>query len=130
MQVKHQLKAFEAEEEPFPGIATLSTPWQTPGSVACVIPDGDSKLVFSGDSVTHRVLSIENPWIGLVSDTTPEATTAGRYALLDEVAAKGWQLMSGPVAFPGLLHVEHEGVNFKTIARGYQGSRAAMSVCA
>lgn len=128
--MKDQLKTFEFDEEPLPDITTISTPWHTPGSVAYVIPDGNSKLVFSGDALTHSVLSIENPWVGLFSDTTPETTTAGRYEMLDAVVKEGWQLMCGHVTFPGLLYVDNEGVNFKTTASGYKGSGDAISVCA
>lgn len=130
MQVKLQLRVFHVDEEPFPDITTISTPWHTPGSVAYVIPDGDNKLVFTGDAFPHRVLGIENPWVVTFTETTPEATAPGRYAVLDTFVKEGWQLLCGHVAFPGLLYVDHEGVNYKTTASAYMGSGAAKSVCA
>lgn len=130
MQVEDRLELFEFNQEPWPGISVVSTPWHTPGSVSYVIPDGTSKLVFTGDALIHRVLSIENPWMPLRSDIIPEATTAGRYALLDTIVRERWQLMGGHVSFPGLLYVDHEGVNYRTTASGYKGSDGSMMVCA
>lgn len=130
MQVKDQLVTFELGEEPLPGFTTISTPWHTPGHVAYAIPDGDTKLLFTGDSLVHRVLAIENPWVAWLVDTTPELTTAGRYELLDMIVKEGWQVLCGHVDFPGLMHVDHQGVNYQTTLSPYMGSGDAMSVCA
>lgn len=58
------------------------------------------------------------------------AGPAGRYELLDMAVQKRWQLMSYHAQFPGLMHVDHAGVNYLTTAAGYEGSSDAMSVCA
>lgn len=62
LQVGDKLKTFEVDEEPIPGFKPLLTPWHTPGSVAFAIADGDSELLFTGDAVSHRILTIENPY--------------------------------------------------------------------
>lgn len=46
--------------EPVPGIIARNNLWHTSGHATYVIKDGDKKLVVTGDSLTHRVLLIEN----------------------------------------------------------------------
>jgi glyoxylase-like metal-dependent hydrolase (beta-lactamase superfamily II) len=130
MQMKDQIVTFEFGDEPLFGISTISTPWHTPGHVAYVIPDGDEKLVFGGDWVAHKVLSIENPWIPFIADGAPELTTAGRYKLLDRAVRERWLLLNAHVSFPGLLYVDNLGTNFEATPPLYIGSGDAMSVCA
>jgi glyoxylase-like metal-dependent hydrolase (beta-lactamase superfamily II) len=130
MQVKDQIVTFEYGDEPLFGISTISTPWHSPGHVAYVIPDGDAKLLFGGDWAVHKVLAIENPWIGFLTDGAPELTIPGRYELLDRAVKERWQLMNAHVAFPGLLNVDNQGVNFEATPPPYIGNGDAMSVCA
>lgn len=125
-----QLKLFEMDEEPLPGITAIHIPWHTRGSVAYAIKDGNSTLVHSGDSVTHEVLSIENPWVTFRSDLRPETGAAGRYEFLDMLAKERWQLLCVHAAFPGLMWVDHQGVNFQATADAYVASPTAASVCA
>ena len=130
LQIEGQLSLFEIDEEPIPGFKPISTPWHTPGSVAYAIEDRfSSSLVFTGDSVTHKILAIENPWVPFFSDWRPETGAAGRYAFLDEAVAERWQLLSGHASFPGLLYVDNQGTNFQATAAGYTGSARATSVC-
>lgn len=130
LQVKDSIKTFEVDEEPLPGFKPILTPWHTPGSVGYAITDGPSKLLFTGDAVSHRILTVENPWVNTsATDFDREAGPAGRYELLDTVAQERWQLLSFHAAFPGLMYVESSGVNFLTTASLYEGSPMAMSVC-
>jgi glyoxylase-like metal-dependent hydrolase (beta-lactamase superfamily II) len=129
MQVKDQLVTFEFGDEPLFGIATISTPWHSPGHVAYVIPDGDAKLVYGGDWVAHKVLSIENPWLEFAPDMAYKLGPPGRYELLDRAVKERWQLLNAHVAFPGLMYVDHQGGNFEAIPPPYVGSGDVMSVC-
>jgi glyoxylase-like metal-dependent hydrolase (beta-lactamase superfamily II) len=129
MQVKDQIVTFEIGDEPLFGISTISTPWHSPGHVAYVIPDGDAKLVFGGDWVVHKVLTIENPWVEFIADWAPELSVPGRYELLDRAVKERWQLLNAHVAFPGLLYVDNQGVNFEATPPPYIASRDAVSVC-
>jgi glyoxylase-like metal-dependent hydrolase (beta-lactamase superfamily II) len=129
MQVKNQLVTFEFGDEPLFGISTISTPWHSPGHAAYVLPDGDAKLVFGGDWVEHKVLAIESPWVELLTDGARELGAAGRYELLDRAVKERWQLLNAHVAFPGLMYVDHQGVNFEATPAQYVGSGAAYSTC-
>ena len=129
MQVEQQLQLFEMDEEPLPGFMPLPTPWHTAGSVAYAVEDGNGTLVFTGDGFAHKVFSIENPWPLFFADWMPETGPAGRYEFLDEAVRERWQLLCGHASFPGLLYVDHQGVNFQTTAAAYKGSADAMSVC-
>jgi glyoxylase-like metal-dependent hydrolase (beta-lactamase superfamily II) len=129
MQVKDQIVTFEFGDEPLFGISTISTPWHSPGSVAYVIPDGQAKLVFGGDWAVHKVLTIENPWVNFLADVAPELAVPGRYEFLDRAVKERWQLLNAHVSFPGLLYVDHQGVNFQATPAQYMGSGDAMSVC-
>lgn len=129
MQVEQQLQVFDMDEEPLPGFKPLSTPWHTAGSVAYAVEDGNGTLVFTGDGFAHKVLSIENPWLAFVADWMPETSPAGRYEFLDRAVMERWQVLCGHASFPGLLHVDHHGVNFQTTTAAYIGSGKAMSVC-
>jgi glyoxylase-like metal-dependent hydrolase (beta-lactamase superfamily II) len=130
MQVKEQIVTFEIGDEPLFGISTISTPWHSPGHVAYVIPDGDSKLVFGGDWAAHKVLAIENPWMEFIADGAPELAVPGRYELLDRAVKEKWQLLTAHVAFPGLLYIDNQGVNYQATPPPYTASGDAMSVCA
>lgn len=130
LQVKDNIKTFEIEEEPLPGFKPILTPWHTPGSVGYAIVDGESTLLFTGDAVSHRILTIENPWTNTSAiDFDRDAGPAGRYELLDMVAKERWQLLAFHADFPGLMYVENSEVNFLTTASQYEGSPEAMSVC-
>jgi glyoxylase-like metal-dependent hydrolase (beta-lactamase superfamily II) len=129
MQVKDQIVTFEFGDEPLFGISTISTPWHSPGHVAYVIPDGDAKLVFGGDWVAHKVFAIENPWVEFLADGARELGAAGRYELLDRAVKERWQLLNAHVAFPGLMYVDHQGVNFEATPAQYMGSGVAYSTC-
>jgi glyoxylase-like metal-dependent hydrolase (beta-lactamase superfamily II) len=129
MQVKDQIVTFEFGDEPLFGISTISTPWHSPGHVAYVVPDGDAKPVFGGDWAVHKVLAIENPWIGFSADGAPELTTAGRYQLLDRAVKERWLLLNAHVAFPGLLYVDNQEINFQAMPAHYMASGDTTSVC-
>ena len=130
VQVGGQISLFEMDEEPIPGFKPISTPWHTPGSVAYAIDDGDKgSLVFTGDSVTHKVLAIENPWIPFFSDWQPEPGIAMRWAFLEKAVAGRWQLLCNHASFPGLFYVSDQGSGFQATAAGYRGSARATSVC-
>ena len=79
--------------------------------------------------VGHKVLGMENPWIGLAPDVTPELTAPGRYEMLDMAVKEGWKLMHAHVEFPGLMFVDNQGVNYQATAASYIGSANAKSVC-
>lgn len=127
--VKDQLVQFEVDKEPVPGFRPIPTPWHTPGSVAFAIKDGDSKLLFTGDAVIHKILAVENPWVGLALDFDGPGGVKGRYEMLDEAAAERWQLLCNHCAFPGLMYVSLQGVNFQTTTATYMGSAEATSIC-
>lgn len=117
------------DEEPLSGFKPISTPWHTAGSVAYAIADVNDTVVFTGDGLAHKVLAIENPWVTLLSDWLPETGAPGRYEFLDKVVKERWQLLCGHASFPGLLYVDHQGVNFQTTAAAYKASGEAMSIC-
>jgi glyoxylase-like metal-dependent hydrolase (beta-lactamase superfamily II) len=130
VQVGAQLKLFDLGEEPVPGVTAIHTPWHTPGSVAFRIREGGDEVVVSGDGLTHRVLSIENPGFGIVADYNQTSAPSGRHELLDKVVAGRSLLLGGHAAFPALLYLEHQGLNYQSTAAPWLGSADAMSVCA
>ena len=57
------------------------------------------------------------------------AGPAGRYALLDKAVQERYQLLSYHAEFPGLMHIDNSGANFRTFPFQYEGSSQAMAVC-
>jgi hypothetical protein len=67
---------------------------------------------------------------GASSDGAPELAVPGRYELLDRAVKERWKLLNAHVVFPGLMYVDHQGVNFEATPPEYRTSGDAMSVCA
>jgi hypothetical protein len=107
-----------------------SAPLGTPLDIsAYVIPDGDAKLASGANWVLHKVLGIGNPWMELLSDGAQELAVQGRYELLDRAVKERWQLLNMNVAFPWLMYVDRQGVNFEATPPQFMASGDAMSVC-
>ena len=129
LQVEDQIELFEAGAEPIPGFRSIHTPWHTPGHMAYAIKDGNGTLLLTGDAVVDEVLAIENPWVTLSSDFDTAGGASGRYEFLDMAVKERWQLLAYHTAFPGLLHVDNQGVNFQCTRAPYVAGAAVRSVC-
>lgn len=80
-----QLELFTSEVTLAPGLDARPTPGHTPGSTVYVLSSGGERALLLGD-VVHSVVELAEPDWRAVFDVDPEAASAVRNRLADEVA--------------------------------------------
>ena len=103
------LKTFHAGEEVLPGITSIALPGHTSAQVGFLL-DGDFEaLLYTGDSVTHAVTSLETPNVFHPLDFYPEQGVETRHKLIRLLLENKWQSFSPHFPWPAFGRVERSG---------------------
>jgi len=105
LPLEDQMTLFQGDEEILPGIYAISTPGHTPGHMAYSISSNDEKLVVTGDTSNHYVMSLKNPDWHFGFDSDPEQATKTRIALFNHLAEENIKVLAYHFPFPGVGHV-------------------------
>ena len=103
------LHAFKTGEEVLPGITSIALPGHTPGQVGFIIQGDPESLLYTADSVTNSVLSIETPEVHNPMDLYPAQAVETRRALIRLLLEKNWQSFSPHFPWPAIGRLERSG---------------------
>lgn len=101
-----------------PGVtATGLATWHTPGSALLkILPDGAPQALYAiGDAVPLANIGIEAPWIRSAFDEIAEDGPAGKYNMLDAIAAEGAWAFSYHAEFPAVGAIIKDGLGFRSV---------------
>ena len=103
------IEVCRAGEEVMPGITSIAAPGHTPGQVGFII-DGDSEsLLYTGDSMTNAVVSVETPHVYHPLDFYPDQGVATRHELIKLLLEKRWQSFSPHFPWPAFGRIDRTG---------------------
>ena len=103
------IQTFHAGEQLMPGVTSIAAPGHTPGQVGFIF-DGDSaSLLYTGDSMTHAVVSVETPDVYHPLDFYPDQGVATRHQMIQLLLEKGWQSFSPHFPFPAFGRIDRAG---------------------
>ncbi len=100
------LGTFRSGEEALPGLGTMALPGHAPGQVGFILSDGDDKLLYTADAVTHQLVSIETPDSFQPMDMNPVLAVQTRRGLLSRLSEPGWQCFTPHFPFPARGRVQ------------------------
>lgn len=126
---REKLRLFEFWDEVLPGIQAIPTTYHSPGHVSFKIRDGNNVLLYLGDALVEKSISVSNPWFRFGTETDPERGVTGRAELLTSLAAQRTTILMYHEAFPGLGNIgETEFAwDFKPI--GYASKSGVRTIC-
>ena len=109
------IRTFRSGEEVMPGIGSIALPGHAPGQVGFIVDGGAESLLYTGDSVTNSVISVETPHVHNPMDLYPVEAVASRQELLRLLLETKWQNFSPHFPWPAIGHMERtgEGVMWK-----------------
>ncbi|MET8332023.1 MBL fold metallo-hydrolase [Streptomyces sp. NPDC005181] len=108
-----QLQPFETEYELAPGVMIHRTGGHTPGHSIIRLESGGDRLTFAGDAIFQPGFDKPEWYNGF--DHDPELTARVRISLLNELAARGEQLVATHLPFPSVCHVAVDGNAFRFV---------------
>lgn len=89
-----------------PGITAIALAGHTPGHTLYEIASGDQKLLYTGDTAHHFVVSLAHPEWAMGYDGDKVAGASQRQAELAALAASGERVYVHHFPFPGIGHVQ------------------------
>ncbi|MGV0850388.1 MBL fold metallo-hydrolase [Mycolicibacterium phlei] len=108
-----QLRTFESEYEPAPGVLISRTGGHTPGHSIVRLASRDDALTFAGDAVFAP--GFDNPQWHNGFEHDPEESARVRVQLLRELAATGESLVATHLPFPSVCNVAAAGDAFRCV---------------
>ena len=103
------IRIFHAGEEVIPGISSIALPGHTAGQVGFII-DGDSEsFLYTGDSMTNSVVSVETPNVYHPLDYYPDQGVETRHKLIKLLLEKRWHSFSPHFPWPAFGRMEAAG---------------------
>ncbi len=112
---KDRVAFIEPGKEVVKGIQSISTPGHSPGHLSYIISSAGKNLLFTGDVLTHPLISFKNPSWEFAFDGDPKAAAATRLKLLDMAVAENLTLMGYHFPFPGIGKATRDGATFRFI---------------
>ncbi|THC51806.1 MBL fold metallo-hydrolase [Streptomyces sp. A1499] len=110
---RSQLRPFETEYEVAPGVMVCRTGGHTPGHSIVRLESGGDRLTFAGDAVFQPGFDCPDWHNGF--DHDPEESARVRIRLLNELAARGDQLVATHLPFPSICRVAAAGDAFRFV---------------
>ena len=112
--IKKKVKMFNPGDDIVTGLRVVATPGHTQGHVSLELAGGDG-LVVGGDTLTHPLISFQQPEWRPASDHVPDQAIATRRKLLDRLAADRSKLIGFHLPYPGLGIVERKDSAYRFI---------------
>lgn len=100
-----EVRRFEGEAEPAPGIHAIPAPGHTPGHTAFRIASGDDQLLIWSDTTNHPALFVRNPGWHVQFDMDPDRAEGTRRRMLDMAASDRLRVAGYHFPFPAVGHI-------------------------
>jgi glyoxylase-like metal-dependent hydrolase (beta-lactamase superfamily II) len=107
-------------EDVITGITSIDVSGHTPGMLAFNIESQGKRLVVTGDTVNHYVMSLERPEWHVRFDMDKEKGVETRKRMLDMLATDKLPFSGYHMPFPSIGYVERAGDSFRWVAHTYQ----------
>jgi glyoxylase-like metal-dependent hydrolase (beta-lactamase superfamily II) len=107
-------------EDVITGITSIDVSGHTPGMLAFNIESQGKRLVVTGDTVNHYVMSLERPEWHVRFDMDKEKGVETRKRMLDMLASDKLPFSGYHMPFPSIGYVERAGDSFRWVAHTYQ----------
>ncbi|MBY0613718.1 MAG: MBL fold metallo-hydrolase [Beijerinckiaceae bacterium] len=112
---KDRIAFVEPGKEAVKGISVVSTPGHSPGHVSYLISSGGKSLLYTGDAVTHPLISFKQPAWEFAFDGDAKAAAATRIKLLDMATADNLTMIGYHFPFPGIGNALKEGNAYRFV---------------
>lgn len=106
IQEADKLRSFEAGEELFPGIETLSQSGHTPGHTGYIVRGQETDLLLWGDIVHIQDAQFPEPEIAVKYDSSPDQAVETRKRIFQKVVDREMLVGGAHISFPGLGRME------------------------
>jgi glyoxylase-like metal-dependent hydrolase (beta-lactamase superfamily II) len=106
------LKVFRAGEDVLPGIGSISLPGHSPGQVGFILSSAGKKLLFTADSLTNPVISIETPDVHNPVDMNSDLAVKTRHKVIALLSEPDWQNFTTHFPWPNLGSVKTRNGHF------------------
>jgi glyoxylase-like metal-dependent hydrolase (beta-lactamase superfamily II) len=103
----------------FPGLALISRPGHTPGTLEIKVQSGGHTILFLGDMLHSEQVQFAEPDIAFTYDENEQSAIANRRLVLAEAADKEYWLAFAHVSFPGIGHVRRAVKGYEWIPVAY-----------
>jgi glyoxylase-like metal-dependent hydrolase (beta-lactamase superfamily II) len=108
-----KVDAFKPGSELVPGVVkAVEVKGHTPGHSAYLIGSGTDTLLYSGDTMHHSIVSVQQPDWTIAFDGDAPVAQASRKEVLAGAAASGQRIYAVHFPFPGLGKIEKRGEGF------------------
>lgn len=117
------LVTYSLGDEVVPGVtADMYATWHTPGStIFKVAPEGAKQpLYVLGDSIAGAGIGLEAPWVRSAFDDLAEEGPAGKYKMLDAIAADNGWVHGYHAPYPSVFAVIPDGLAFRGVRPGHK----------
>jgi glyoxylase-like metal-dependent hydrolase (beta-lactamase superfamily II) len=85
----------------------------TPGHSAYLIGSGTDTLLYTGDTMHHSIVSVQQPDWTIAFDSDPKAAVVTRKKLFDRIAADRLRVLGYHMPWPGLGHIAKRGAGYE-----------------
>jgi glyoxylase-like metal-dependent hydrolase (beta-lactamase superfamily II) len=116
--VQNQLRPLESTMELFdgdvqivPGVHSVSAPGHTPGHTTYMVQSGEEKVLISGDTGNHHVISLQHPEWHLAFDNDGDLATETRIKIYSMVAEQRIKMLGYHFPFPGLGYLKKSSIS-------------------
>jgi glyoxylase-like metal-dependent hydrolase (beta-lactamase superfamily II) len=106
------VRRFERDAEPAPGIVAIPAYGHTPGHTAFRLTSEGEQLIVWSDTTNHPALFVRNPGWHAVFDMDPEQAEATRRHMLDMAATDRLWVAGYHFPFPAIGHIARAGSDF------------------
>ena len=129
---KTQLRLFDFNTQLLPGIRALKSNHHTPGHVSYNITDISTpheQLIFTGDLLYDRFVSVQRPWQIPVIDIDREGGIRNRTNWMDVFARDRVKVLMYHYEFPGLGYIVETRGGWDFLPVSYEGDKGVRTVC-
>jgi glyoxylase-like metal-dependent hydrolase (beta-lactamase superfamily II) len=102
---RDEFKIFSAGEEVVPGVRSILLPGHSPGQVGFILSSGAETLLFTADSVTNPIVSVETPDVRNPVDMNPSMAAETRHKVISLLLQKGWMSLTTHFPWPSIGRV-------------------------
>lgn len=101
--------------EIIPGVLAQAAPGHTPGHLALMLKSESGDTLLNIVDTLHVEIQFAHPEWSISFDSNPEQSRQTRRAVLEQAADSGTLTLAFHLPFPGLGHVERDGVGFRWV---------------
>jgi glyoxylase-like metal-dependent hydrolase (beta-lactamase superfamily II) len=103
-----------------PGLTAILAPGHTPGHMVFHVESEGKRLVMTGDTANHYILSLQNPDWEVRFDMDKAQAAASRRKVFDMIATDRIAFLGYHMPFPAVGFVEKYEAGFRYVPKSYQ----------